>query len=442
VTLRDPAGRPIAGAELTLRTARGEQHARAGVDGGFVFTQAAVGDSAVGASLGGVPLRLRAHPRVRVAVGASVAVELVSERPSGVISGVLRDAEGQPLAGALVTARAEAFASTDSEAWGPDGALPQRTNTAGSFTIAGLPAATYTITAQRVGGGLARRERVAIGETLALAIAPGGRVSGTVARAGGGAPGSFAVELVDTRTGRRRGDTFIGTDGVWGFDGVDGGSLEVRVRAREGLGVQALTLAAGEQRDGLRIGLTGTATLRGSVLDLAGAPVAGLEVDVGTAEGRVMTDEAGRFELVNVAVGRSFVTVGPPGGPVSPYGASRVAVEVPADVPRIELPAIRVATRRLADGVARGDLGFTLLSPLEDDDPLLADLKVRTVRPSGPAAAAGLRPFDEIVAVDDQDVRGANRSLYTTMTEVPAGTIVRLGLARGETVAITAGRRR
>jgi hypothetical protein len=121
-----------------------------------------------------------------------------------------------------------------------------------------------------------------------------------------------------------------------------------------------------------------------------------------------------------------------------------VAIEVPADQARVELPAIRVATRRIADGVARGDLGFTLFVGRSSRRRSAAG------RPQGPRPCdrpgrrlrRGCGRSTRSSAVDDQDVRGANRSLYTTMTEVPAGTIVRLGLARGETVAITAGRRR
>lgn len=438
--LRDPEGQPLAGAELALRTAWGEQRTVAGADGGFQFTRAAIGESAISASLGGAPLSTRAHPRIRVRVGATTTVALVSVATPGVIAGVLGDEQGRPLAGAVVVAQVEGTKAVDR---GP----PHLTDAAGKFSIPGLAGVLYTITARPPGGGEARREHVPIGETPILTLAPRGRVRGTVVAPGGGAPDSFTVEVVDVRTGQRRGETFVATAGAWGFDGLASGDLEIKVRAREGVGVKALKLAVGEAQDTVRIAVVGAATLRGTVLDLRGAPVPALEVGLSSARGvvsdmRAVTDAAGRFELSRVSVGPMFVTVGPPGGRMSPFAQSRVAIEVPVDQARIELPAIRVAERRIAVGGSRGELGYTIAASAADDDPLLADLKVAIVRPAGPASAAGLLPHDEIVSVDDQDVRGANRSLYATLTEVPAGTTVRLGLARGVTVAITATARR
>jgi len=440
-TLRDPQRRPIVGAELSLRTGWGDQRTSSGDDGEFHFTRAAVGRSAIGASLGGVSLRLLAQPQVQVRVGMATVVALVSTAPTGLISGVVVDATGQPLAGALVEARAEDAAVTTGAG------APQLTNGAGSFTLAGLAGEAYTITAHPLGGGEARLEHVKRDEAPVLRLTPGARVRGSVLVPGGGAPDSFTVEVIDRRSGLGRAETFIATAGAWGFDGLAVGSYEVRVRAREGTGLQTLTLAAGQTQDEFRVALVGAATLRGTVVDLAGSPVPALEVGLSSAEGavrnmRAVTDAAGQFVLTRVSTGPVFVTVGPPGGQTSPYGSSRVAIDVPIDQPIVDVPAIRVAERRIAVGQARGDLGFTLEASEAGDDPLRADLKVAIVRHAGPAAAAGLRPRDEIVSVDDQDVRGTNRSLYATLTVVPAGTTVRLGLARGVTLAITASKQR
>lgn len=439
-TLLDPMRRPIAGAELTLRTAWGDQRTSSGADGGFHFTRAAAGRSAIGASLGGVSLRLLTQPPVQVGVGETTSVVLTSAAPTGEISGVVLDATGRPLAGALVAAQAEDAAVTAGV--GP----PQLTAGAGGFTLAGLAGEAYTITVLPLGGGEARREHVKRGEAPVLRLAAGARVRGAVVVPGGGAPESFTVEVIERR-GLRRAETFIATAGAWGFDGLAVGGHEVRVRAREGAGRLTLDLAAGETRDELRISVVGVATMRGTVVDLAGSPVPALEVGLSSAKGvvwdmRAVTDAAGRFELTRVSTGPVFVTVGPPGGQTSIYGQSRVAIDVPIDQAIVDLPAIRVARRRIAVGQARGDLGFTLAASAAGDDPLQADLEVAIVRRGGAAAAAGLRPRDEIVAVDDQDVLGPNRSLYATLSEVPAGTTVRLGLARGVTLAIQAGKQR
>ena len=207
----------------------------------------------------------------------------------------------------------------------------------------------------------------------------------------------------------------------------------------------------------MRVELVGATMLRGTVLDLDGEPVPELEVATSSVRGveadtRHITDAAGRFELPRVPVGLVSVTVSPPPGRPSPFGSARIPVEVQPYQQVIDLPPIRVARRRIALGEARGDLGFTIVADISDISdtsgtsdmagPLLANLKVATVRARGPAAAAGLLARDEIVSVDGQDVRGANRSLYATMTEVPPGSKLRLGLLRGVTVELVASARR
>ena len=448
-TLRDSQSRPIAGAVLALRTARGTQHAIAADDGRFSFASAATGESAFDVLLGGVPLRVLAHARVLVEADTTTTAELVTTAPTGKITGVLNDTKGQPVADALVEVRPEGGEAVVDRATleRVGGERPRRTDAAGHFELAGLPPAMYTVVAYRVGGGEARREHVEPGETLELALTPTGRVTGTVVLHRGRTPDAFLVDLLDRRSGERRSGDFVGTDGAWGFGNLPPGDYELRVRAREGEKTTTLTLAAGEERSKLRLELVGATVLRGTVLDLAGEPVPDLEVGTGEVRGMAadigtITDAEGRFELPRVAVGPVFVTVGPPPGRPSPFGTVRVPVEVQPDQRIVDLAPIRVARRQIAIGAARGDLGFTILADKADVDPLLADLKVASVRPGGPAATAGLLAHDEIVTIDGQDVRGANRSLYATMTEVPPNTKLRLGLLRGTTVEIIVSTRR
>jgi len=448
-SLKDPKARPIAGAELSLRTAWGEQQAVTGEDGGFRFPTAAAGSSTLGASLGGAPLALSVHPRVTIREGRTAAIELVSAAATGVITGVLRDADGRSVAGALVEARAESGGPVSAE--GPllaDLRAPELTDAAGGFAVVGLPAGgRYTVVARPIGGGEGRRRGVKPGEALTLALGSRGRVTGTVVLPGGGVPGAFVIDLAAAETGQGRGAEFVGTAGAWAFGGLPHGSYELRVQAREGALTQALEFTAGQERSGLRLELVGATTLRGTVLDLEGRPVPGLEVASASVRGiatdtRIVSDDSGRFELSRVPVGLVWVTVGALGARPGPFGTARVAVEVPPDRRTIDLPPIRVARRRIAEGEARGDLGFTLVAGEPGVDAQLPPLRVATVRYGGPAAAAGLRVRDEIVAVDGEDVRGAQRSLYNTLVEVPAGVSLRLELGRGVTLEIVARRRR
>jgi len=403
----------------------------------------------VSVSLGGAPLPLKAHPRVVVGPGTSTTIALVSAASPGTITGVLRDETGAVMAGALVEARPEG-PTPDSGLpglWRAGGERPEFTDSAGRFTLTGLGAGTYTVAAHRIGGGEARREQVKPGQALELALVSSGRVTGTVVLHGGGTPEAFQIDLVETRTGLRRSDDFIGTAGAWGFGGLSHGTYEVRVQARSGAHSELLEFTSGAERSGVRLELVGATMVRGTVLDLFGAPVAGLEVATDSVRGDVsdaqsITDAGGRFELPRLPVGLVSITVGPRNGQASPFGAVRIAVDVAPDQRVIELAPVRVARRRIAIGGARGDLGFTIVPGKAGADPLLAALKVETVRYGGPAASGGLRLLDEIVTVDGQDVRGMNRSLYATMTEVPAGTVLNLGLARGVTAQIVAGKRR
>src|SRR5262249_35132402 len=105
-----------------------------------------------------------------------------------------------------------------------------------------------------------------------------------------------------------------------------------------------------------------------------------------------------------------------------------------------ELPPIKIAAERVAEDEASGDLGYKLREGEPDRKPEESRRIVSFVRPGGPAAQAGLQAGDEIVSVDGHDVAGVNGYLYWSLTSVKVGTKVRLGLARGGSVEVTAGK--
>jgi S1-C subfamily serine protease len=155
--------------------------------------------------------------------------------------------------------------------------------------------------------------------------------------------------------------------------------------------------------------------------------------------GKRVTDAAGRFEVDDAPVGRDLVTLFPQDFSTSAYGFGRIVAVVEGGKVN-ELPDLRLVKRRVKGRDRGGDLGFSTKEELPDEDPEARRWVVAVVRAGGPAARAGLVIGDVIVSVEGHDVRGANGYLYGSLTRVPEGTSVALGLERGAKVAITAAK--
>ena len=122
-----------------------------------------------------------------------------------------------------------------------------------------------------------------------------------------------------------------------------------------------------------------------------------------------------------------------------PFMSTRVQVSATTGASEVELPPLKIARNRVGEDEVAGDLGYTLRPAEPGAKPAAWRWVVGFVQPGGPASQAGLQLGDEIVRVDGVDVTGDNRHLYHGLTTVKAGATVRLGLARGETIAVTAG---
>jgi S1-C subfamily serine protease len=123
----------------------------------------------------------------------------------------------------------------------------------------------------------------------------------------------------------------------------------------------------------------------------------------------------------------------------SPWGFVRKLVVVHEGADVVELGDIEVPKRRLPPETRGGDLGFDVADQPPDVEPEAYKLQVSHLEPGGPAIASGLQVGDVIVAVDGVDVRGERAYLAWTLLQVPQGAAVKLGLARGPTVSVTAG---
>jgi hypothetical protein len=393
---------------------------------------------------------------VTVEAGRTARVRLVVERRAGRIGGRVVDASGRPVGDAFVDAERE----SDAAGAAGDGARrsvrwswsrePVLTDTSGGFALDGLTAGTYTLRAYRRGGGEAVAEHVRLGASVTLTITSTGAIAGTVAVAGGAPPEQFTVEVADAKAGLSRSERFFRTGGSFAIRDLPAGSFLVSASAAAGTAGQRVELAGGQRVDDVRLVLTPVATVTGRVVELGGGgPVPAMMVSVQPVKGAGgtsmwseskdhITDAAGRFTIEGAPSGRVYVTAFPIEWRESPYSYTRrVTVVKPGgthDVGDVPVP------RRRIKGTERGgDLGFSLKEHAPDGEPEQHTLVVAAIRPAGPAARSGLVVGDEIITVDGHDVRGVNVYLYGALVQAPEGTTLQLGLARGETVAITLG---
>lgn len=459
-TLRTRDGKPIVRVDISVHDGVQSQSVVADDEGRFHFPHLAAGDYRVTARRGwNDPLRAPGTSdddvqgtRVRVEAGQTASVALVVEARSNALHGVVRDSGGSPVADAFIDVTRESDSAAQASAgaarqnrWNEFGSTPRLTDVDGRFHVDGLGAGKHTVRAFRRGGGEAIAEHVEIGSDLVLVIAETGRLAGTIAARGGPPPEEFSLSLRDELTGFNRSDRFFRTDGRWSLAELPGGKYRLTVTAGTGTAETTVDLAAGQELADVRLELAPRVTVRGTLIDFDGQPAAGLYVSVGMQRGGAwdsgasdkqnVSDAAGRFEVPGAPPGKIMVTAWPPPSSDFAYVTHLVVID---DSPTTELPPIRVPRKRVQPGDAAGDLGYRLKDPEPGADPMQRRLIVAVVRPGGPAATAGLKPGDEITSIDGEPIGPANVSIHYQLTNVPVGTVVNLGLARGATLAVTA----
>ena len=469
----DEDGAPVAGADVRVTGGgmfRGGNSARSGEDGRFVVRGVEPGERRVIATRGWVDELRRPGTsdddvqgeKVTVTAGKTATVRLVVERRRGVITGTVRDAQGAPVSDAwVVTSResdapgvlAGSAARATRWSWGRDD-RPVITDVDGAFTVRGLSPGTYTVRAFRRGGGEAVGEHVAVGGTVALVIRATGTIGGTVVAAGGAPPEELTITVGDAASGFSRRESFYRTGGRFTLRDLPAGTFVVAAMGGGGRVTTDVTLAAGEQRTDLQLVLAANVTVRGRLVDLdSGAPVEGVEMSVaprkGAGDARVfrlgddgageqVSNAEGRFAIAHAPVGPAYLRGIPRDFMQSPYGFVQWPVDVAAGRELVDVGDVQVPRRRLSPGQPEGDLGLAFVQQPPGTEPAARELKVRMVRAGGPAAAAGVKVGDVVVAVDGHDVRGVRASLAWTLMSVPVGAKVTLGLARGDSVTVTA----
>lgn len=465
-SVRDQKGQPVPRASISLSSGIDWQSTMAADDGNFRFAHVAAGEYRLVARKGWDVMQAPGTSeddvqgeKVEVKAGSRETVKLVVESRDGKITGIVRDADGGPVADAFIEASRESESATASTGgamrdgrWSSYFDTPKLTDPDGRFALSDLPDGKHTLRAHRKGGGEAIVEHVGLGDDVVLTIASAGRLAGTVGlRGGGAAPEEFTVNVEDELTGFSRNDNFFRTGGAWSLAEVPAGKYKIRVSAGAGSAEAEAVMTAGKDTTGVRIELAPKVTVRGKVLNLEGEPVPGLRVMIaargswsfgGNEEDKQnITDAAGNFEVPLAPTGAVQVTLMPRNWNDEEYGWSSMPAKIEANDAGVDLPPIRVARKRVKEGEVGGDLGYKLKEDEPGADPLTTKLIVAFVRPGGPAATGGLQVGDEITSVDGQDVTGPNQYLHGSLTRVLSGTPVTLGLARGASLQLTAGKR-
>ncbi|MDQ3247042.1 MAG: TonB-dependent receptor [Pseudomonadota bacterium] len=127
------------------------------------------------------------------AMTVAVAVPAAAQTTTASISGQVRDAQGAPVANAVVTARNE----------GTNQTVTTRSDADGEYTLSGLRPASYAITTDIGGGTVTERVTVEIGQTATLDLTPAVTPAAGEQAAPAGQAGDIVVtgrRLVETRT--------------------------------------------------------------------------------------------------------------------------------------------------------------------------------------------------------------------------------------------------
>ncbi|MBL8683695.1 MAG: carboxypeptidase regulatory-like domain-containing protein [Myxococcales bacterium] len=394
-----------------LTDARGEARV-AGEDGALVEARS------VGFETGRSLLDLRAQ--------VSHRVELVLRRldagdaSSASVSGRVVDGAGQPISGALVTARVPTPPASEPRA------TPRASATSaadGRFLLVGLDRsfALYTIEAAALEMVRAAREGVAPGATdVVLVLRSGGCVRGLVAEQGTRRPvPGFTVALARHRGAVERSTERVASvfdaEGRFSLCGVEAGTYDVLIAAY-GYATWAATAVRVSGEDASRAStapivaeLSRGARVRGRVTDgRSRVPIEGARISLESSVGGAFSgsttalalsvatsaDRQGQFELRGLAPGVRSLFVAAfdhhsrvISGLVATEGAELGPLEIELspvgrdEEPRIELVGIGAVL------AARGDA-----------------LVITRVIEGGGAAEAGLREGDEILSIDGASV--------------------------------------
>ncbi len=290
-----------------------------------------------------LPMDVGQKLELALADGEKRDIVLRVEPRDGTIRGIVRDADGTPVADAWVSAafvpelaeghgegndgeRSEIRAEmrmvmiSDDGSGSPSTLPPVLTDDAGKFVFENLRRGNYTLTAE-LGGGVSKAtlEHVRPDADVTLDLAPLGAIEGTVLRNGQPANCMARIMGPSPRAVRVR-------DGKFEVTRLEPGRYTIEASAPDGSTNGNVMVEAGETAT-IDLALERFAKITGKVVDESGAPIANAEVVVGAGEGgriqitrdsgdaQIFTNEDGTFE-VHAATGGRVLLVHDKGKPM------------------------------------------------------------------------------------------------------------------------------
>ena len=346
------AGAPVTSAVVTLRrrgTGRttivngvdvGAERAPTDAQGRFAIAGLDAGSYELGVLDDlGAPMAIAGGEPVTVELAANQAkdgVAITVEANDGAIEGVVVGPDGAPVADAWVTVasaidplaeldrRGESrvmIAVVDEGGGRRAGEIPPvLTGDDGRFAVRGLRRGTYRVQAEGLqGGARGAIDGVTTGSDVTVTLARLARIVGTVTIAG--APVTDYVVVATGPTEKRR--DVHDDEGEFTLAGLEPGSYQVEARTPRGNGRATVTVEAGKDAT-VAIAVEAPGTITGTVVDEAGAPIAGRMVLVtprqAAGEMRIELDAPppttgadGAFSVDSDAGARTLIVMGPQG---------------------------------------------------------------------------------------------------------------------------------